>query len=356
VEYTPGRFTCHDLLRAYAAERAGAEDSASEQQAAAHRVLDHYLDTAHAAYGRMSEPGVGLTLAAAQPGVGPEDIADFDRAMAWLEAERVTLLAVIGYAAEAGFDAHAWQLAAALPTFLDRRGYWHDHAAIQRIALASTRRLGDRAGQAYVLRYLGHAMTRLGGYQEAWRNYRHALDLYTQLGDHDGQARIHLGLAALFEQQGRYGDALSHSQQSLELYEAAGNRARRASMLNNIGWCHARLRDYTAALECCRQAVALHQANGDWQGEAFAWDTIGYSCHQLDIHSEAIASYEQALALFRKDSDPFTEAQIRVHLGDAHLAAGDPGSARTAWRQALEFLESIHHPDTQKVRAKLDSA
>jgi tetratricopeptide (TPR) repeat protein len=174
--------------------------------------------------------------------------------------------------------------------------------------------------------------------------------------DHDGQARIHLGLAALFEQQGRYGEALSHCQQSLELYEVAGNRARRASMLNNIGWCHARLQDYQSALECCRQAVALHQANGDWQGEAFAWDTIGYSCHQLDIHSEAIASYEQALALFRKDSDPFTEAQIRVHLGDAHQTAGDPGCARTAWCQALTILESIHHPDARKVRAKLDTA
>jgi tetratricopeptide (TPR) repeat protein/transcriptional regulator with XRE-family HTH domain len=356
VEYTPGRFTCHDLLRAYAAERADAEDSAPERRAAIHRVLDHYLRTAHAAYSRMSEPGVGMALGPAQPGVEPEDIADFERAMAWLEAERVTLLAAISHAAEAGFDVHAWQLAAALPTFLDRRGYWHDHAAIQRIALASTRRLGDRAGQAYVLRYLGHAMTRLGAYEEAGTHYRHALDLYTQLGDHDGQARIHLGLAALFEQQGRYGEALSHCQQSLELYEAAGNQARRASMLNNIGWCHARLRDYRSALECCRQAVDLQRANGDWQGEAFAWDTIGYSCHQLGSHSEAIASYEQALALFRKDSDPFTEAQIRVHLGDVHRAAGDPGCARTAWRQALAILESIHHPDALEVRAKLDDS
>jgi predicted negative regulator of RcsB-dependent stress response len=81
-----------------------------------------------------------------------------------------------------------------------------------------------------------------------------------------------------------------------------------------------------------------------------------YSCHQLGIHSEAIGSYEQALALFRKDSDPFTEAQIRVHLGDAHQAAGDPVRARAAWRQALTSLESIQHPDAVKVRAKLNSA
>jgi tetratricopeptide (TPR) repeat protein/transcriptional regulator with XRE-family HTH domain len=356
VEHTPGRFTCHDLLRAYAVERAAAEDSGLERRAAVHRVLDHYLHTTHAAYRKMSESGAGIALSTPQPGALSEDIADFERAMAWLEAERVSLLAAITHAAEAGFDTHAWQLPAALPAFLDRRGHWHDHAAIQRIALASTQRLGDREGQAYVLRYLGHAMTRLGEYQEATGHYQHALDLYTQLGDVDGQARIHLGLAALFEQQGRYGEALTHSLQSLELSEAAGNLARQASMLNNIGWCHAQLRDYASALECCRQAVALQQEKGDWQGEAFAWDTIGYSCHHLGRHSEAIASYEQALALFRKDSDPFTEAQIRVHLGDAHQAAGDPGSARTAWRQALTILDSIHHPDAMEIRAKLGNA
>jgi hypothetical protein len=56
------------------------------------------------------------------------------------------------------------------------------------------------------------------------------------------------------------------------------------------------------------------------------------------------------------DSDPFTEAQIRIHLGDAHQAAGAADCARTAWRQALTILESIDHPDALEVRAKLDSA
>lgn len=58
----------------------------------------------------------------------------------------------------------------------------------------------------------------------------------------------------------------------------------------------------------------------------------------------------------RKDSDPFTEAQIRIHLGDAHEAAGNPGSARAAWRRALAIFDSIHHPGAQEVRAKLGNA
>ena len=40
AEHTPGRYTCHDLLRAYATEQALAHDSQDARDAAVHRVLD----------------------------------------------------------------------------------------------------------------------------------------------------------------------------------------------------------------------------------------------------------------------------------------------------------------------------
>ncbi|WP_190814474.1 hypothetical protein [Saccharopolyspora pogona] len=48
VEHTPGRFTCHDLLRVYAVELVHTEERDTERPAATHRLLDHYLHTAHA--------------------------------------------------------------------------------------------------------------------------------------------------------------------------------------------------------------------------------------------------------------------------------------------------------------------
>ena len=50
AEHLPGRFTFHDLLRAYAADQAERHDSAAERDAASRRMLDHYLHTAMAAY------------------------------------------------------------------------------------------------------------------------------------------------------------------------------------------------------------------------------------------------------------------------------------------------------------------
>ncbi len=48
-----GRFTFHDLLRAYAAELADTHDSAVDRRAAIRRVLDHYLHTAYHADGLL---------------------------------------------------------------------------------------------------------------------------------------------------------------------------------------------------------------------------------------------------------------------------------------------------------------
>jgi hypothetical protein len=47
AEPAPGRYALHDLLRAYASEQAHAHETQSDRHAAVHRVLDHYLHTAH---------------------------------------------------------------------------------------------------------------------------------------------------------------------------------------------------------------------------------------------------------------------------------------------------------------------
>ncbi|HVQ91156.1 MAG TPA: AfsR/SARP family transcriptional regulator, partial [Mycobacteriales bacterium] len=49
----PGRYGCHDLLRRYAAERAGSDDPAADRQAALGRLVDFYLHSVAAAAERL---------------------------------------------------------------------------------------------------------------------------------------------------------------------------------------------------------------------------------------------------------------------------------------------------------------
>lgn len=83
AEHMPGRYTFHDLLRAYAAEVCHLEEPPAEQRAAIHRMLDHYLHTTHAAAMLLQPLRDPINLACPQPGVTPEPVADVGQANAY---------------------------------------------------------------------------------------------------------------------------------------------------------------------------------------------------------------------------------------------------------------------------------
>jgi DNA-binding SARP family transcriptional activator/Tfp pilus assembly protein PilF len=353
TEHAPGRYAFHDLLRAYATEQATTHDSQPDRHAATHRTLDHYLHTASAADLALYPIRRAFTVTPPQPGVLPEEIADYQQAMAWFEAEHRVLLAAIAQAASTGFDTHAWQLPLTLTIFLERQGHWDDYAPTQQTALAAAQRLGDRTAQAFVRRSLARASMMLGSYPDARAHYEQALELSRQLGDRAGQGRAHFGLSQVCEKLGRYDQALAHNMQALDLHRATGDRTLQATALNNIGWCHAQLGDYQQALPYCEQALALHQELGEHNGEAHTWDSIGYARHHLSQYPQAIACYQQALALFRDQGDRFSQAEVLIHLGDSHDADGQPRAAREAWEQALAVLGDLDHPRADEIRARL---
>ena len=116
TEHAPGRYTFHDLLRAYAAEQALGRDSADDRRAALHRMLDHYLHTAYAAALLQEPPRDPLVLPTVVAGVVPEDAADDAAAAAWFAGEHSVLLGCVALAAQSGHVTDAWQLAWILMT------------------------------------------------------------------------------------------------------------------------------------------------------------------------------------------------------------------------------------------------
>src|SRR5204863_8704410 len=114
-------------------------DPDQQRHAAVHRILDHYLHTAHAA-DRLLAPGRDpITLTPPQVGATPEQPTDRRQALDWFNAEHLVLLAVVDHVADTGFDTHTWQLAWTFQNFLYRRGHWHDQAATGRTAVAAHR-------------------------------------------------------------------------------------------------------------------------------------------------------------------------------------------------------------------------
>ncbi len=302
TEHRPGRYACHDLLRAYAAEQAQVHDGDNGRQAAVRRLLDHCLHTAHSAATLIDPYFAPVAPAPPGPGVTIGEPATAEEALSWFTAERALLLAAVPLAAQADSAAHAWQLAWALSTFLLRQGHWRNHAT------ACT---------------IGRQMT------------------------------AHSSLLWIAEQQERYADMLRHAEQVLELSRAAGDPALEVMSLNDIGYTHALLGNYRRAITYCERALAGSQEAGERCWESATWDSLGYIYRQLGHHRRAIACYERSLDLCRELADRLNEAITLDHLGDAHHGTGDLDAARWAWTQALRTFDDIGHPQGDEVRTKL---
>jgi tetratricopeptide (TPR) repeat protein len=355
-EPASGRYSCHDLLRTYATELAAKNLPAEDRQAAVHRLLDHYLHTAHAATLLLNPHRNPISPLPARSGVTVTAVRDHDEALAWFTVEHRALLAAIGLATAVGLDTHAWQLAWAIMTYLDRCGHRADWAATQCAALAAAQRSGDPIGQAHAHRGLGRAYIHLGRFDEAAAHLRQALDLHGALADQAGAAQTHLDLAWLCERRNDQREALHHAERALEIYRAAGHRYGQANALNAVGWQHAQLGDHQRALDCCCEAIDIHREVGDRPGEADTWDSLGYVHHQLGGYAEAVSCFRQAIELYRGAGNRYVEASTLLSLGETHCAAGDLDAARTTWQAALALFEESERPDSAaQVHARLQA-
>jgi tetratricopeptide (TPR) repeat protein len=354
TESRPGRYTFHDLLRAYATEQAHTEETETERHGALHRVLDHYLHTAYAADRRLDPNDDPVALSPPHTGVTAERPTDQAHALEWFTSERPVLLTAIAHAADAGFDAQAWQLARACATFLHRQGHWRSQLDAQRAAVAAARRLTEPSAQVHAHRSLAKAYVHLGLHDDAYTHFQEALDLARRAGDLVGQAHTHYTVSMMWERRGRHDKALDHAVRALELSRASGHPRGQANALNAVGWYHALLGHHQKAISHCERALILLEELGDAAGQAATWDTIGYAHHHLGRHDRAVACYRRSVKLFHTVADRYNEADVLSRLGDTHLATGDCQAACHAWQRTVTILRDIDHPGAERIRAKLD--
>jgi tetratricopeptide (TPR) repeat protein len=318
-EDIPGRYRMHDLLRAYAAECAGAE-SEPERRAALTRLLHRYLSTAMTAMDVLFP-----AERARRPRIAPADspapaVETAPGAQDWLDAERANLVAACGLAADGGWSTQA--------------GYF-----------VST-----------VYRYF---YTR-AHYQDALTMYGHALRAAHEHGDRYGEATAHLGLGAGCHHLGRYDEAIEHYQQALAGLREFGGDPIEARALSNFGILYAELGRYAEALDHYRQAQARHREAGNLVGEATTRGWVGLELGRLGRYDEAVDHLERSLAAFRELEFPVREVEMLLDLAQVHLWAERYDRAFTAIREALALAERVedrfHEADAHNVLAEILSA
>jgi DNA-binding SARP family transcriptional activator len=104
TEHQPGRYSYHELTRAYAAELSDSTDTDTDRHEALARLLDHYQHSSYAAQAELTPHREPITPSPPLPGVTPEQFSDYASAISWFTAERNVLTASVSLAAGSDFE------------------------------------------------------------------------------------------------------------------------------------------------------------------------------------------------------------------------------------------------------------
>jgi tetratricopeptide (TPR) repeat protein len=344
----PDRFSLHDLLRSYARELAEAQHDEQDRRAAMTRLLDFYLLAATAAVSRLFPAERHYLDTVVSPlAVSAPAPATRAQAMAWLDAERDSLVAVAGYAAGHGWPGHAIQCSAILYRYLDIGRHYPDALAIHGSALQAARDCGDQAAEGDVMRRLGVVRLRQRLYQQAADCYRQSLDLHSAIGNGKGVALVLCDLGFVEFLQGHDEDATAHLHRALTLHRELGDRKGQAHALSSLGFAESRQGRYQQAAEYLQLAYGLFRDVGDPIGQVHAMGNLGDAELRQGRLEEAIAHLTRALTLCRQEGGGNNEADILACLGDAEFRRGRLKHATAHLRQALDLCRQTGDRSTQ---------
>ncbi|MFG3254881.1 BTAD domain-containing putative transcriptional regulator [Streptomyces sp. NPDC048172] len=353
TERVPGRYTLHDLLRVYAAERAAAQGPPEERRQALEQLMYWYLHTADSVYAHLAPRHRPLPLKPLPPGCEPMTFASRDEALRWCETERPNLVATVDLAARTRRPDLAWQLTISLWGFAFLSGNMHDWLNTARTRLEGARGANDRRGEAWSLTEVAAASTAMGRLDEAVEHYRAAMLLYQRLGDTYGSSQAVSGLGVAYLHSGQLDEAFDFLNRSLALSRANGDDWAEGIALAHLGDACLRLGRYDEAVDYLRKGLRLLRTTGNCWFEGATLASLGTALHRQRRLGEAVESYHEALDVLRDVGNPGGEGDTLGHLGDVLLDAGRPEEARDRWQQALALFEESGRPGAEGIRARL---
>jgi DNA-binding SARP family transcriptional activator/Tfp pilus assembly protein PilF len=353
---SPDRYKFHDLLRVYSSERAVADLSGPDRDAAIGRLLRWYMRTADAAASAVLPQRYNSPLVASATDTPPVSFAGAEDALAWYDSERANVVAATRQASSSGLHEIAWRLPAPLFIVFNSRHNWADCIATHRIALDSARRAGNRQGEAWILNNLGDALGRIGD-SEGIGHLEQALAIRHEIGDLAGEAQAANNLADAYEHLGRTDEALELLQRALSLNqeikdpygegvalsnlgaallelnrteEAIGElrRAHRVfaevGYLDGIGYasyilgeCFVSLGRDQEAMECLQESLNSHQAAGNRNRQAVTLRLLASVLARNDLMQQARESWVQAAAIFDDLGDRTQAAEVRAEQAES---------------------------------------
>ncbi|MEU8105450.1 tetratricopeptide repeat protein [Nonomuraea muscovyensis] len=307
------RYRLHDLVRVFAAELA-AEDGEERRRAAVERTLSGYRRRAEqAAQDRWPQDW--------SKGGRRADVEGQVHAGDWLNAERLSLVAMVHLARQEELWELTWGLARAFCSLCHSlRAYWSDWQAIAELGCEAALRMGDRRAQAISLLDRAAVQGGLGAHELGRADAEQALELFTELGESWWAARARRAVGMTLFSDGHLDQAQDHLVGAIAAFRAQDDLWWMARTQRNLAELRLAERRPEEARELLEDALAVFKDAGNRYSEA----------QTLRAYGEVLAARARGL---RRDGD-----QRAAHDGfvKAHLSLDRAGAM---FRQRGELWE-----------------
>lgn len=309
------RFAYHDLLRTHAHLTALKVDSEEDRDSAVRRVIDFYVGAAQ----RMDRAIAldRLRLTAEPPPLLPGEAALHNPAdaLAWFEVERSNLLAVLHEAFDRGLDEAVWHMGEALWLAYRSHGHWVEALEVFGLATEAARRDGDG----------------------------------------DAEARMRSQLARAYMELGDLELAMKELKACGELMRTSPNRALAASVIEWTGVLHLQRNEDAAAIEAFEEALGGFEQAEVPRGVAMQRFLLGRALIRTGELKRAVRELRWAAERIDPTTDQFLYGRVLWRLGDALVASGEPGAARTVLGESASALRK-HSAHLYEARVREDIA
>ncbi|GAA0962180.1 tetratricopeptide repeat protein [Kribbella koreensis] len=343
------RVELHDLVRIYATARALDEDPALQRSEAAYRLATYYTATAAHAVElwkpgttRLWKPAGQLSVSAT--GVTMAPLTTPEQALAWLDAERGTMVALALGNQRCASGPTALTLAEVLNQYFRIRGHYREAELMY--ARGARQAAGARRGR--MMMRLAGIRGSLGLYEQAVADAREAERLGRAASDPHLQAGALANLGMIARSEHRWQDAHRAYTKALRFVDGTEDRYLRALVRLGLGELSRRQGKPGEAITWFQQAhdLAVSIEHNEQQAISIRIG-IAEALADLGRDEEALEQASEVLAESRAYGLVFSEIDALAQIARLTSRSGAPDQALPLHLTALHLARtSQHHVET----------
>lgn len=358
TQHGQARYGFHDLIRAYARDRAAAEEPVEARHAAVVRALGALLALADIA--DRDHMGQNMFQRDA-PRWRPEQVAAWlppdVTPMSLLDAERVAVVAGVRQAADLGREDLCCELAVGGHALFETERYFDDWQTCYDVAMPLTMAAGNLRGQARLLISMAGLRYTRRQYGPAEESNTEAMRLFDHIGDRRGYLEALSNAPFFLIPNGRLTDAIAAGGEAYERLNAGGQPAAALHAYSQVGLAHLQAGRPESAVEVFERIITEATEQGIRTLIARSTYWLGHAELAQDHHAEAEKAFTELSTC--ADDIGAAGAFYTTHAwGCLHLARGEHADARRRLLDGVEIARKLHDPlfETRVLIELLDPA